>query len=219
MTTHNLNIRALAEELAAAHPDLNLGQQRLALAGYRLLGEGQPFGVHDLAEHTGRPPEEAAAFLEQWPLVQRDRQGRVLGFGGLSLKPTSHALELDGRTLYAWCALDTLFLPERLGRPARVRSTDPETRETISLTVNASGPDDVAPEGAVMTLHRVSGFDAKNVVGTFCCYVHFFGSDESARAGAKRSEGSYVVSIAQGFEYGRIYNHRQLGAALKEAAT
>ncbi|HET8696719.1 MAG TPA: organomercurial lyase [Gammaproteobacteria bacterium] len=79
---------------------------------------------------------------------------------------------MDGRSLYTWCALDTLFIPQLLGRPVRIRSTSPETGEAISLIVDVTGVRDVLPEGAVMTLHEVGGFDLKDVVGSFCCYVH-----------------------------------------------
>jgi alkylmercury lyase len=213
MPTPTLNIPELAGEFTAAHPDYDAPQQRLALAIFRLLGEGKPFTEREL-KRAGLRVEKVASRLAELPMVHRDERGRVFAFSGLTLEPTSHVLEVDGRTLHTWCALDTLFLPELLGRPARIRSTSPEGGETISLTVDAAGVRDVAPPGAVMTLHGVSGFDLDDVVGTFCCYVHFFASEQAARAWAKRSEGTYVASIADGFEYGRLYNHRQLGAAL-----
>jgi alkylmercury lyase len=212
--TETLDIPALAAEFTAAHPDLNPSEQRLALAIFRLLGEGERFGARELAERAELPLDEAASAVDRFPMLQRDDQGRVLAYGGLTLEPTSHVLEVDGRTLHTWCALDTLFLPELLGRPARVRSTDPETGTEISLTVDAAGPHDFNPEGAVMTLHGAGGLDLEDVVGTFCCYVHFFASEEAARGWARRSDGTYVASIAEGFEYGRLYNHGRLGAAL-----
>jgi alkylmercury lyase len=215
MPTDTLNIPALAAEFTAALPDLDAREQRLALATFRLLGQGEPFRPEELAELTGRPVEEVSSRLEEW-MAHRDEQGRVFAFGGLTLRPTSHVLEVDGRTLHAWCALDTLFLPELLGRPARIRSTSPQSGETISLTVDAAGVHDVAPEGAAMTLHGVRGFDLEDVIGTFCCYVHFFASEPDARAWAERSEGTYVASIADGFQYGRLFNHGWLGAALEE---
>ncbi|MPY87811.1 MAG: hypothetical protein GEU99_07815 [Luteitalea sp.] len=218
MQTKTLDISALAAEFTAAHPNLDPRRQRLALATFRLLGEGRPFRPEELARRANLPPAEVAALFDEWPIVQRDREGQVIAFGGLTLEPTSHALEVDGRTLHTWCALDTLFLPELLGRPARIRSTSPDTRETISLTVDGAGVRDVVPEGATMTLHAVGGFDLKDVVGTFCCYVHFFASEQAARAWAERSEGTYVASIVEGFEYGRLFNHAQLGAALEEAS-
>lgn len=217
METETRDITRLAAEFAAAHPDLDRSTQRLALALFRLLSEGKPVRPKDLAERLGRPATDLASDLEQLPMVQRDESGRVVAYGGLTLKPTSHVLEVDGRNLYTWCALDTLFLPELLGGPARVRSTAPDTGETISLTVDASGVRDVSPEGAAMTLHDVAGFDLKDVIGTFCCYVHFFATAEAARTWAPRSEGTYVASITEGFEYGRLYNHERLGAALEQA--
>ncbi len=217
--TVTLDIPRLAAEFTAAHPDLDTRRQRLALATYRLLGEGRPFPLEELARRADVPTEEVASFFEQWPMVERDRHGRVRAFGGLTLSPTSHALEVDGRTLYAWCALDTLFLPELLGRPSRIRSATPDSGEMISLTVDGASVRDVAPEGAAMTLHEVRGFDLDDVVGTFCCHVHFFASEQAARAWAERSEGTYVASLAEGFEYGRLYNHGQLGAALEEPGT
>ncbi|MPZ87984.1 MAG: alkylmercury lyase MerB [Nitriliruptorales bacterium] len=216
MPTETLDVPTLAAEFTAAHPDLDPSQQRLAVAAFRLLGEGEPFGPEKLAERVGLPVEEVAAYLDEAPTLQRDRQGKVLAFDGLTLDTTSHALEVDGRTLYAWCALDTLFLPERLGRPARIRSTCPQTGETVSLTVDAEGVHDVAPRGAVMSLHGVDGLDLEDVVGTFCCFVHFFASEEAARIWTERNEGTYAASIAEGFAYGRMFNHEWLGAALEE---
>ena len=54
------------------------------------------------------------------------------------------------------------------------------------------------------------------MIGTFCCFVHFFASEEIALEWTKHRPGSYVVTIAQGFEYGRLYNHARFGAALEE---
>lgn len=217
MPKSTLDIPALAAEFTAAQPDLDARGQRLALALYRLLGEGAPVRPEDLAQRFGLPVEEVDSRLEEWP-VHRDEQGRVFAFGGLTLEPTSHALRWIGRTLYAWCALDTLFLPGLLGGPARVRSTCPQTGEAISLTVDSEGVREVAPEGAVMSLHEASGLDPKDAIGTFCSFVHFFASEEAARAWTERSEGSYVASIAEGFEYGRLFNHGLLGLALEEEA-
>ena len=217
MPRQTLDIPALAGEFTAAQPELDARGQRLALALYRLLGEGEPVRPEDLAERFSLPVEEVAALLEEAP-VQRDEEGRVVALGGLTLRPTSHALEVDGRTLHAWCALDTLFLPELLGRPARIRSTCPQTGETISLTVDAEGVHEVAPRGAVMSLHDASGLDPKDAIATFCSFVHFFASGEAARVWTERSEGSYVATIAEGFKFGRLFNHGLLGAALEGEA-
>ena len=215
MATKTMDIPALAAEFTAAHPKLDLAQQRLTLALFRLLGRGEPVAPEDLAARAELPLEAVVSELDRWAMVHRDEHGRVRAFGGLSLERTSHELEVDGRTLYTWCALDTLFLPELLGRPTRVRSTCPQTGQAISLTVDANGPRGVVPPAAVMSLHGAGGMDLEDVIGTFCCYVHFFVDEDAARAWTQRNEGSYVVSLVEGFQYGRLYNHGRLGAALE----
>ena len=52
----------------------------------------------------------------------RDERGHVIGHGGLALDETVHRFDVDGRRLHAWCAWDTLFLPELLGAGTAARS-------------------------------------------------------------------------------------------------
>lgn len=219
MTTYNIPV--LAAEFAAASPALDDVQQRLELAMFRLLGQGQPVPPERLAEHVGLTVEEVTTLFDELPefhrdQIHRDQQGRVIANAGLTLEPTSHVLEVDGQTLYAWCALDTLFIPELLARPARIHSTCPETGATISLRVDASGAHDITPNDAVMSLHSLDRVDSRDVIGTFCCFVHFFASEQAAQQWTTRTEGSYVVSIAEGFEYGRLGTRAQYGTALTE---
>jgi len=63
----------------------------------------------------------------------------VTGFWGLSLHETTHCLEVSGKTLYGWCAWDTLFIPELLGSTARIISICPVTGKEIQLTVSSTG--------------------------------------------------------------------------------
>ncbi len=216
MHTNSLDIPALAAEFTAAHPDLDPVQQRVVVATFRLHGEGESISPERLAERVGLPVERVASSVDELPMVNRDEPERILAVGGLSLEPTSHLLEVDRRTLYAACALDTLFLPELLGRPAQVRSSCPETGESISLTVDSAGVHDVTPPGAVMSLHGVRGFSLEDAIGTFCHYVHFFASERAARAWTEGKEDAYIASIDQGFEYGRLFSHGELGAALDD---
>jgi alkylmercury lyase len=65
--------------------------------------------------------------LASWPNVDRNGQGGVIAFGGLSLAPAEHSFEVGGQQLFSSRAWDTLFLPALLERPAEVRSTCPLT--------------------------------------------------------------------------------------------
>ena len=218
MTSNTLDIPALAAEFTAVHPAWNLRQQRVALALFGLLGQGEPVTIEALAAHVALPPAEVAEFVRESAMLHRDEHGRVVAFGGLTLQPTSHALEVDGRTLHTWCALDTLFLPELLGATARVRSTCPATGETVALTVDASGVHDLTPASAVMSLHSAGGTDLDDVIGTFCCFVHFFANEDAAHGWTAARPGTFVASIAEGYEYGRHYNHARFAAILDDGS-
>jgi alkylmercury lyase len=208
------DVRALADEFTRAHVTLSEPEQRIAVAAFRRLAEGTAFEPEELAEPAGLPAAEVRAAFDRWPEVHHDQDGRVEGFWGLTVRPTRHLIEIDGRTLYTWCAFDTLFIPEILGRPARVRSTSPLGDERITLSVDARGPRDVEPEGAVMSMHRVTeDFSLEDVVGTFCCYVHFFASEDAARTWAAKNDATYVLSIPEGFEVGRHYVRGHYGVA------
>ena len=87
-----LDIPELAADFTAAHPALDAGEQRLVLTLFRLLGEGKPVPPKELAERSGLPAAAISSRLEEWPMVQRDENGRVFAFGGLTLEPTSYVL-------------------------------------------------------------------------------------------------------------------------------
>src|SRR5215469_726198 len=110
-------------------PRFSVEEQRAAVALYRELAKGEPVDDGQVARTLGLSIIETRAFLERETikcLVYADDQGRVLGFGGLAATAMHHRFEVDGRALSTWCAWDSLFIPEILGRPARASSIDPE---------------------------------------------------------------------------------------------
>lgn len=215
MPTDTPDLRELAAAHTAARTALSPAEQRIALATYRLLSDGQPVSDEAIAEQVGLPLAEVTAYLAR-PMRQRNDAGGLIGFGGLTLKPTTHSLDLGGRTLYAWCALDALFLPELLGQPTRIRSTCPHTGEPITLLVDATGPHEVAPAGAVISLVKAEGLDTADVIATFCCHVHFFASEQAARTWINEKKRGYVVPIPSAYEFGRLYTRERFGAAVTE---
>jgi alkylmercury lyase len=94
--------------------------------------------------------------------VQLDATGNVVG-AALTVRETSHRVLLGGRELYAWCALDTLFIPGLLGDAAMVRSTCPVSGEEVRLSVSPSGVDSCEPTGAALSvvLPGVGAFPAR----------------------------------------------------------
>jgi alkylmercury lyase len=136
----------------------------------------------------------------------------VVGFWGLSVTEMPHRLRAEGRNLYTWCAWDTLFLPIALGEQVEVESICPTTGEPITLTVSPDGVSDVDPPGAVMSflLPGEQSFSG-DVIRGFCHFVHFFASDDAARAWTAEHAGTFELSIEDGFELGRFWAARAFG--------
>jgi alkylmercury lyase len=103
----------LASELPAFSPE----EQRAAVTLYRELAKGQVVDAEQLARALDVSPAEGRALLARDSIkafTYADDQGRVLGFGGLAVPQMQHRFEVDGRTLWTWCAWDSLFIPEIL---------------------------------------------------------------------------------------------------------
>src|SRR5215204_5366456 len=109
-----------------------------------LLAKGKPASQEEIAAASGKSPEAVQAALGQFPSTEWDEQGRIVGLG-LTLHPTPHRLELEGRTLFAWCALDALLFPILLERPASIESPCRGTGELVHIEVTAAGIEAVEP--------------------------------------------------------------------------
>lgn len=64
--------------------------------------------------------------------TEHDAEGRIIGYG-ITFNPTPHHYASGGRTLYTWCALDTLALPTFIGGTAQVTSHSPAQPSPVSL--------------------------------------------------------------------------------------
>ena len=155
------------------------------------------------------------ALLDTSPEVFRDREERVVAFGGLSLGATKHRFAIEGRTLYTWCAWDALFLPELLGRTADITSECPATGKPVELIVAPAGVERAAPAEAVLSMRAPTDCCAgDDLIARFCQYVHFFASFQAAEQWLVEREDAFVLSIQQGFALGSIANQTNFAAAL-----
>jgi hypothetical protein len=104
-----------------------------------------------LAERVGVSVEIVDQILNRWPGVFSDAQRNIVGYWGLSI-PTAYAgphhMEIDERVLSAWCAWDTLFLPQLLDKRVDVASMSPPPTATIKLIVAPAGVEYVDPADA-----------------------------------------------------------------------
>jgi alkylmercury lyase len=204
----------LASELAASTPPLTDDEQRLLLTLYRLLAAGRPVDPTELAGRAGLPVDVVNDTLERLPGVYLDDERRVIGFWGLSILPMPHRITVNGRALYAWCAWDTLFLPELLDAPAEIESTCPTTGQRINLSVEGTEVTSLHPPETVLSfLHRREPFGI-DTISTFCHYVHFFASPEAAAEWTGQHDGTFMLSLAEGGAIARLTNHARYPSIL-----
>ena len=135
--------------------------------GHRIAGFAAM--VRAVFEHGVVTPERFATLLEvdvsaarkvlgelSSAGAQADESGNVIG-AALSTRETPHKMRFAEKTLYAWCALDTLFIPGLLGERADVESTCPVSGEPIRLTVLPTRVEDCEPSSAWLSVFLPGG--------------------------------------------------------------
>ena len=119
----------------------------------------------DFSRDMSLSPEVATAQFSSLSAygLERDDEGRIVG-AALTTRPTPHSLSIPGRTdrtgrpgrtdrqLFAWRALDTLFIPGLLGEVAEVASTCPVSDTPVRLSVTPEGVQSVDPPGIVLSV-------------------------------------------------------------------
>lgn len=199
MTELETTIELLRQRQIGLHPQV----ARLQLALTRLLSEGKPVSARHLADVTEQPVEFITPVFEQMRQkgCEFNDQGELIGIA-LTLTPTPHQFTVDDTTLYAWCALDTLFLPAYIGKSARIKSTCPQTRTSIFLTVTPEGILDFEPAEAVVSIVTADNCTA-GVEGSFCGQIHFFASDAAAQAWVNDRPSFAILTVPETYELAR----------------
>lgn len=187
--------------------DSPLNLASFCIQAIQLLAQGRPVSAEHFAAMNHLSLDEVKAGfsqLQKWG-AEFDDQGHLVG-AILSLNPTSHHFYLDGRELFAWCALDTLFLPALLQQPAQVKSTCPATGATIRLTITPEGIKGLDPTGAVLSV-VIPGITpccepgAKSgPQGPVCRAIHFFSSGQAAGAWLVAYPGITVLSVPEAWQ-------------------
>ena len=123
---------------------------------------------------------------------------------------------IDVRTLSAWCAWDTFFLPQLLGKTAEVESKNPGSGYAVKLIVTPVGVDHVEPDDTHVSFLMPDAADAvKDIVSTFCHFVHFFPSRPAGEAWAAQHPGTFVLSVAEAHAVARRKNQAQYGQVME----
>lgn len=202
-----LNIDEVTENIVSAFPRLSRADQDLALTLYRLLAEGKAVDTVRLAHVVDMPLANVSQTLNEWPGVCYDENDRVIGFWGLTVKETRHRLEVNGKTLYTWCAWDTLFIPELFNATVRVTSTCAATNETIRLIVSPTAAE-ARESNDVMVSFLIPDKTKfqENLTASFCHFVYFFRSREVGEAWVSKHKGTFLLSLQEAFTVGRKMN-------------
>jgi alkylmercury lyase len=217
-TYRNVDVDAVALGIVKVFPTLDPFEQRLSLELYGLLSGGQPVARALLAERLHVSVEIVDRVLDGWPGVFSDSERRIIGYWGLSIAgayTSPHQLAIDGQKLSAWCAWDTLFLPQLLGKPAKVESRSPGPGGAVKLIVTPTEVDNVEPEDAHVSFLMPDAAEAqKDIVTAFCHFVHFFPSRPAGEAWAAQHPGTFILSVAEAHAIARRKNRAQYGEAM-----
>ncbi|MGH6797449.1 MAG: organomercurial lyase, partial [Roseiarcus sp.] len=115
-------------------------------------------------------------------------------------------------------AWDSLFIPEILGRPARVASADPESGELVRLVVSPDRIESVEPDKAVISFIRPDaeafGGSASSVMAKFCHFIFFFASPASGERWVDKNPGTFLYSLDDAFALAKRLNANNFGSVL-----
>ena len=223
---HIPSVEAYWQQLEAHLPRFLPEEQRVAIALYHELAKGRAVDAAQLGRALGISVPESQALLRRNPIndfAYLDDQGRVLGFGGLATTPMHHQFEIDDRRLSTWCAWDSLFIPEILGRSARIASADPENGELVRVVVSPDRVESAEPADAVVSFvlpdAEAFGNSAANVISKFCHFIFFFTSRRSGERWVARHRGTFLYSLEEAFVLAKRHNARNFGAELARRAS
>lgn len=167
----------------------------------RLLAGGRPVAVDDLIQATGLPAEEVRQGLAGLKDIEYNRAGKIVG-QGVTLRPTRHRFEIDGRQLYVWCALDTLLFSILLKRAARISSPCHATGSPVQMTVEPTAVTSAEPASAVISIVTPEG--PTSIRTAFCENVHYFVSADAARDWLSRHPDAELLPVAEAFAVSRL---------------
>jgi alkylmercury lyase len=191
-------------DLAAAVADRLCGKnEHVCVALIRRLAAGQPVSAEHLAADVAMEEPAVATVLQEMSDVAYDGAGNVVGFG-LSLIPTAHQFNVNGRTLYTWCALDTFLYTALLGQPSQVLSHCPVTAEAIRLAMTPAGITEVSPTSSVVSLVVPNGSIAHCRRSAFCDHGHFFATAEANATWLRDHPNGMILSLADAHRLGRL---------------
>ncbi len=143
------SLETIARHLTA---QLDCTQEQVCRQMLQALAEvGRPLAPAHLATLLQMSQEEFRMHLARVPDTEFDEQGNIVGWG-VTLVPTDHQVQLQGKQLYTWCAFDTVLFPALLQMKAQVHSVCATTRAPITFLATPQGIQELTPATSVLSL-------------------------------------------------------------------
>ncbi len=181
---------------------LHCGQEDLCRPIIQHVARGKPVTKADLQISLHLSPDELEQRLADLPDTEFDHRGNIVGWG-VTLLPTSHQFQLDGKALYTWCAFDTVLFPPSLQRSAQVQSICAQTGHRITFVATPEGEvKDLTPAGSVMSL-ILPAERSECVRAIFCYQSLFFQSEQAASTFLSTHPEAVLLSVEEAALVGR----------------
>ncbi len=194
------SLDALAERLSE---QLQCEQEDLCLPILHQVSRGRPLPKATLSTSLEISQDELEQRLTRLPDTEFDREGNIVGWG-VTLVPTRHRFQMDGKSLYTWCAFDTVLFPPTLGETAQVQSTCPVTGQPIIFVATPDGVvKELTPVSAVLSL-IIPAERSDCVRSTFCEQSLFFQSAQAASLWLSTHPGALILSIEEAALVGKL---------------
>lgn len=197
----------LAQFFIDAFPVMNITEQWLSLKLYALLSEGEAVSLERLSENADIPFADVKTMLESWPGVFYDDNQRIIGFWGITIQEMPHCIDVNGFTVFTWCAWDTLFIPKLLNTTAFITSHCALSGDEITLTISPKGIESAQPDQVMVSFLVPDESKLKEDITTsFCHYIFFFRSREAGEHWVADHPGTFLLSLDDAFAVGKKMN-------------
>lgn len=201
-------------------PQLSEQEQLLSRFIYSGLIQGEALELQSLAQNTGIKVSDLKTMLlniskDDPSLVEYDSLGAISGYRGIGLKETCHQIRFQNngpKTLYGWCAWDTLFFAALISSEVHIQSIDPEIQEPIQLKIvdNNIMKSSSQPIALSFLIPSKSDYQHK-LQQNFCCLVHFFSNNNTAESWLKKHPQCFLLSIEEAIKWAGSRNQKFLG--------
>jgi len=194
-----LSLDAIAQRLSE---QLQCEQEDLCRSILHQVSRGKPLSRASLATSLQINQNELEHRLARVRDTEFDSEGNIIGWG-VTLMPTRHRFQLDGKVLFTWCAFDTVLFPPSLGQTAHVSSTCPSTEQSITFVATPEGVvRDLIPSHSVMSL-IIPANRQDCVRATFCEQCLFFSTAQAASSYLAAHPEAVLLSIEEAAAVGK----------------